>query len=68
MQERATDHEVDAIARKRQRDHIGLYDRQILAERSRRTLRDIEAPRGGCWHPTGVARLRQRLAPPHLRP
>ncbi len=24
--------------------------------------REIEAPRGGCWYPTGVARLRQRLA------
>jgi DNA invertase Pin-like site-specific DNA recombinase len=28
------------------------------------TRREIEAPRGGCWYPTGVARLRQRLAPP----
>jgi hypothetical protein len=24
--------------------------------------REIEAPRGGCWHPTGVVRLRRRLA------
>jgi DNA invertase Pin-like site-specific DNA recombinase len=24
--------------------------------------REIEAPRGGCWYPTGVARLRERLA------
>jgi hypothetical protein len=24
--------------------------------------REIEAPRGVCWYPAGVARLRQRLA------
>ena len=31
----------------------------IAAELNRR---EIEAPRGGRWHPMGVARLRQRLA------
>ena len=31
----------------------------VAAELNRR---EIEAPRGGCWYPTGVARLRQRLA------
>jgi hypothetical protein len=32
----------------------------VAAELSRR---EIEAPRGGCWYPTGVARLCQRLQP-----
>ena len=31
----------------------------VAAELNRR---EIEAPRGGCWYPTGVARLWQRLA------
>jgi len=30
----------------------------IAAELNRR---EIEAPRGGRWHPMGIARLRQRL-------
>jgi hypothetical protein len=35
----------------------------VAAELNRR---EIEAPRGGRWYPTGIARLRQRLAPPRL--
>jgi hypothetical protein len=31
----------------------------VAAELNRR---EIEAPRGGCWYATGVARLRRRLA------
>ena len=36
-----------------------LSNAAIAAELNRR---EIEAPRGGRWHPMGIARLRQRLA------